>query len=123
MARTVRNKELIHTKLAANYGGWMYCTECGENIGYLCYATYDRVNLRYQCNCGSCGSATLDFEDSAPDHVCGEHLITIKNRLCCPLENSPLVTLLSKKLKSYELEITCKACGNRYHETMPFEED
>ena len=118
MARKIRNKELIHTKLAANYGGWIYCTECGENIGYLCYATYDRVNLHYQCNCGSCGSVELDFEDSALSHACDEHFITIKNRLCCPREDSPLITLLSKKLKSYELEIACKACGNLYHETM-----
>ena len=46
MARVLKNKELINTKLAANYGGWVYCTECGENIGYLCYQTYDSIELK-----------------------------------------------------------------------------
>lgn len=45
MARILKNKELINTRLAANYGGWMYCDKCNENIGYLCYSTYDRLAL------------------------------------------------------------------------------
>ena len=53
MARVVKNKELLNTRLATNYGGWMYCDKCNENIGYLCYATYDRLELKYKCNCGS----------------------------------------------------------------------
>ncbi len=48
MARTIKSKELTRTRLAANYGGWMYCTECNENIGYLCYATYDKLILHYE---------------------------------------------------------------------------
>lgn len=42
MARIIREKELENTRLATSYGGGTYCTECGENIGYLCYATYDK---------------------------------------------------------------------------------
>lgn len=43
MARVVKGKELINTRLAANYGGWIYCDGCQENIGYLCYSTYDSI--------------------------------------------------------------------------------
>ena len=28
MARTVKNKKLENTRLATNYGGWMYCDKC-----------------------------------------------------------------------------------------------
>lgn len=45
MARILKEKELVNTRLATNYGGWMYCDKCGENIGYLCYSTYDNYNL------------------------------------------------------------------------------
>lgn len=114
MARTIKTKDLKNTRLAANYGGWTYCTECGENIGYLCYSTYDKIELQYECCCGSHGSILIDFEDSVSGQPCDDELITIKNRLCCPKDSSPLITLLSKKLKNYELSITCKECGNIY---------
>ncbi len=114
MARTIKNKELTRTRLAANYGGWMYCTECNENIGYLCYATYDKLILHYECNCENHGSALIDFEDSKDGHNTDNELITIKNRLCCPEDSSPLITILNKKLKNYELEITCKDCSKTY---------
>ena len=114
MARVLKNKELVNTRLATNYGGWMYCTNCNKNFGYLCYVTYDRIKLRYECNCGSKGSAFLDFEDSKEGNTCNDELITIKNRLCCATDESPLITMLSKNLKEYELEITCKSCGKVY---------
>lgn len=114
MARQVKTKNLENTRLAANYGGWTYCTECDENIGYLCYATYDKINLKYECKCGSRGSICIDFEDSKEGVKCDDDLIIIKNRMCCPKDSSPLITLLSKKLKTYDLEITCKECGKAY---------
>ncbi len=89
MARVLKNKELVNTRLAANYGGWMYCDNCNENIGYLCYATYDRLELKYKCNCGSNGSALLDFADSQAGKSCNEELVTINNRFCCPYDYSP----------------------------------
>lgn len=114
MARIIREKELENTRLATSYGGWTYCTECGENIGYLCYATYDKVDLQYECLCGSHGRVTIDFEDSREGTPCGDKLIVVKNRRCCPKDQSPLITVLSKKLKRYSLSITCKECGNIY---------
>lgn len=114
MARVLKNKELSNTRLAANYGGWMYCDKCNENIGYLCYSTYDRLNLTYKCNCGSTGSVLLDFEDSEAGEMCDGELTVIKNRLCCPNDNEPLITVLEKKVSGYEMEITCKSCGRIY---------
>ena len=114
MARKIKTKDLKNTRLAANYGGWTYCTECGENIGYLCYATYDKIEFQYECGCSSHGSILIDFEDSAVGKNCDDELITIKNRLCCPKDSSPLITILSKKLKNYRLSITCRECGNIY---------
>ncbi len=72
MARSLKNKELINTRLAANYGGWMYCDQCNENIGYLCYSTYDHLELHYQCNCGSKGSAKITFDDSKAGSECDD---------------------------------------------------
>lgn len=114
MARILKNKQLINTKLATNYGGWMYCNQCGENIGYLCYSTYDKLELTYECNCGSKGSMLFDFEDSKTGQKCTDELVIIKNRLCCGLDNEPLITILEKKVKHYELNITCKACSRIY---------
>jgi len=114
MARQIKDKVLINTRLATNYGGWTYCDGCGENIGYLCYSTYDRLKFEYECQCGSKGSAYIDFSDSAEGACCEESLIKIKNRLCCSTDNEPLVTILEPKLHDYKIEITCKACGRIY---------
>ena len=114
MARVLKSKELVNTRLATNYGGWMYCDKCNENIGYLCYSTYDILELKYKCNCGSQGSVLLDFEDSKIGKKCNDELINIKNRLCCPKDNDPLITILDKKVASYEMKITCKSCNRTY---------
>lgn len=114
MARVIKNKELVNTRLATNYGGWMYCEKCNENIGYLCYSTYDRVELKYTCNCQSQGTVLLDFADSKEGKNCSNELILIKNRFCCPKDNEPLITILDKKVVNYELKITCKDCSNIY---------
>ena len=114
MARILKNKELVNTKLATNYGGWMYCDKCNENIGYLCYSTYDKLELKYKCNCGSTGSALLEFDDSKIGQKCNDELVTIKNRYCCSKDNQPLITILDKKIASYEMEIACKNCESIY---------
>ncbi|MCM1261030.1 MAG: hypothetical protein NC182_02855 [Prevotella sp.] len=114
MGRKLKNKILINTRLATNYGGWMYCEQCNENIGYLCYSTYDRLEFKYTCNCGSNGSAVLDFEDSQMGKDCNDELMIVKNRLCCPKDSESLMTILEQKVASYEMNITCKACHRIY---------
>lgn len=116
MARTVKTKELKNTRLATDYGGWMYCEGCNENIGYLCYSTYDKVDLTYRCTCGCKGGVLIDFVDSEEDQDCSDGLVMVKNRFCCPDTKEPLITILDKKVLSYNLEITCKECGRTYHQ-------
>ncbi len=117
MARKIKNKELTNTRLAANYGGWVYCSGCNENIGYLCYATYDSIDFRYKCACKSEGHLYIDFDDSVQGTNSNNELTVIKNRLCCSADSQPLITVLDKKLDNYELNITCKACGSIYKKT------
>ena len=56
----------------------------------------------------------LYFEDSKKGQICKEELIIIKNRFCCPKDKEPLITILDKKVASYEMKITCKACESIY---------
>ena len=118
MARTPKAKNLVNTRLASGYGGWIYCDNCGENIGYLCYVTYDEFHLSYQCKCGSPGRVDLEFpvEDNVTvtEPEDSNSLITIKNRLCCPEDNSPLFTILSQKLVSCSYKVVCTACKRKY---------
>ncbi len=114
MSRVLKNKELENTRLATNYGGWMYCDHCNENIGYLCYSTYDQIDLKYTCHCGSQGKVFLDFVDSHVGQACFDDLVIIKNRFCCPNDREPLITILDKKVACYELKVTCKSCNRIY---------
>ena len=113
MARVVKNKNLKNTRLATNYGGWMYCDKCNENIKFQLFLNY-RLELEYKCNCGSSGSVLLDFDDSHLGDNCSDELVIIKNRLCCPKDNEPLITIYDKKLSQYEMKITCKSCRSIY---------
>lgn len=114
MARKPTIKDLVNTRLASSYGGWLYCDHCGENIGYLCYVTYDNFKLEYTCKCGGKGSIHVAFEDVKEPVHSTEKLTGLKNRLCCPSDESPLLTILEKKLVSYRFEIDCVSCKTRY---------
>lgn len=81
------------------------------------YSTYDRLEFKYKCNCESAGNAILDFADSKTGKDCNDELAVIKNRLCCPKDGEPLITVLDKKLSEYEMRITCKSCGNIYRKS------
>ncbi len=116
MAGTLNVRELMNTRLANTYGGWIYCEGCGKTIGYLCYVTYDRFRLVYQCKCGNEGSACLAFDDEKLSKGAEQKMVTRKNRLCCPADQSPLVTILTKNLSSYECDIVCRACNAKYRE-------
>jgi hypothetical protein len=116
MSRTPKIKELINTRLGSSYGSWIYCEGCNENIGYLCYVTYDEFVLSYQCKCGNCGSIYISFEHLNESKIGEQELITKKNRLCCPVDEAPLFTLLSKKLNYYKYEVLCTECNTKYCE-------
>ena len=114
MARSLKTKELKNTKLANNYGGWIYCEACGTNIGYLCYVTYDQFSLAYECKCGNKGSCFLEFVDTQKGTLDHQPFHTIKNRSCCPIDDSPLFTILSPKLKRYQVDVVCTNCHHQF---------
>lgn len=116
MARTPQTKLLENTRLANTYGGWIYCENCGKNIGYLCYVTYNHFYFNYKCKCGTCGKMQIDFEEQNLIKVSESKLIIIKNRLCCPHDQSPLFTILEKNLDSYFYKIECVKCNTIYME-------
>lgn len=116
MARTLQRKALENTRLANNYGGWIYCEGCNKTIGYLCYVTYDLFSFHYTCQCGSSGSVCLMFMDECKVAIASQPMVMVKNRLCCPVDESPLVTILVKKLAVYQCEIVCKSCHIKYQE-------
>lgn len=117
MAREVKTKELTHIKLATNYGGWMYCTGCNTNIGYLCYVTYDQIDFSFLCSCGTKGHLFIDFQDSKESTNTNQALQMIKTRWCCPDDQEPLLTILEQKLMNYQLNIVCKTCHHNYHQS------
>jgi hypothetical protein len=115
MSAKIRKKELNNTRLANSYGGWIYCNECNNTIGYLCYVTYQNFQFDYTCGCGNKGSMSIELEEAEINvSPSTKQLITIKNRLCCPEDESPLVTIQPQKLKNFSFEIVCKECGNKY---------
>ncbi|HEX3077590.1 MAG TPA: hypothetical protein VHQ24_12070 [Lachnospiraceae bacterium] len=116
MSRVPSKKELVNTRLASGYGSWMYCNSCNSNIGYLCYVTYDDFQFEYTCKCGSHGSIHINFIERDDATESQEKLITIKNRLCCPNDNSPLFTVLAQKLDYYKYAVQCAECNMTYKE-------
>lgn len=64
------------------------------------------------------GSAIINFEDTENAIISDKELVTIKNRFCCPEDETPLITILSKNVKEYKLEISCKACNKKYISEM-----
>lgn len=56
----------------------------------------------------------MDFEDSKIGEISNDELVVVKNRLCCPKDSEPLITILEKKVASYEMKITCKSCETIY---------
>lgn len=116
MSRTPKIKELTNTRLANGYGGWIYCEGCNKTIGYLCYITYDSFKLDYKCKCGSCGSVYLSFPNENSPKESHDHLIKIKNRLCCPADQSPLFSIIEKNLNYFKYEVVCKACDSKIME-------
>ena len=114
MSRAPKTKILIRTRLGSKYGSWFYCENCGKSIGYLCYVTYDSFKFNYRCKCGGQGSMHIDFQDVSSQNTEDRNLIVIKNRRCCPIDNSPLFTILENNLDSYHYEVACNKCKKIY---------
>lgn len=114
MARTYKVKTLEKTRLLKDYASWIYCENCNQTIGYLCYVTYDKIDFKYTCNCGNSGSLLIDFSENDTIKSTNQPLSLIKTRLCCPIDDSPIITIQENKLSSYHYEIVCHSCSRSY---------
>ena len=110
MARTPKVKELTNSRLLKEYASWIYCERCNKTVAYLCYVTYDLFDFEYTCKCGNHGKVYIEFEHDEPKIGRGS-LKQIKNRLCCPKDDSPLLTIVDKNLDNYKYKILCNSCG------------
>ena len=113
MARKVKQKELTNSRLLKDYASWVYCTNCQKTVAYLCYVTYDLCELNYTCNCGSQGRVFIEFDHEPPDQNC-QPLALLKNRLCCPGDSSPLLTIVEKNVKKAAVRVVCNSCNEEY---------
>lgn len=114
MARKLNRKEVEKARLLKEYASWVYCTQCNNTVAYLCYVTYDLFDFSFTCNCGSKGHVHLEFEPTQQKKKSNLELIEIKNRLCCPNDQSPLITIVEKNVTDYHYEIDCNTCGTIY---------
>ena len=119
MPRKPTAKILTNTRLLKDYASWIYCEGCGKTVAYLCYVAYDRFDFEYKCNCQNVGCVHIEFENEHPIAMSAEPFTAIKNRLCCPDDNSPLVTVIDKNLQEYKLSVVCNKCNTEYHLIKP----
>ena len=113
MARKPKIKELQNTKLLKEYASWIYCANCNNTVAYLCYVTYDLIEFEYTCNCGNHGQVHIQFEHDVPVKS-NFPLLSIKNRLCCPQDSAPLLTVVEKNVKAVRFRIVCNSCCTEY---------
>ena len=113
MARKTKRKELKNARLLKEYASWIYCTGCNKTVAYLCYVTYDLFDFEYTCNCGSHGNVFIEFEHNAPMQS-EQTLRSVKNRLCCPKDDSPLFTVVEKNIAKARFRIICNRCNTEY---------
>ena len=114
MSRKPIKKELTDTRLLKEYASWIYCGNCNNTVAYLCYVTYDFFDFEYTCSCQNRGHVCIEFENDNEPTISVEALIEIKNRLCCPNDSSPLVTVVAKNLREYKLSVVCNKCNTMY---------
>lgn len=101
-------------RLLKNNGSWMYCDKCHKTVGYLCYTTYQDFRFDFVCKCQNKGSFRLSYQSESGSTKSNEKLKPIKNRLCCPKDDSPLFTIVEKNIESVSYSIVCKRCKTEY---------
>ena len=113
MARKPKEKRLKNSRLLKEYASWIYCDACNKTVAYLCYVTYDLFDFEYTCNCGSHGKVFIEFEHDVPTNS-KQPLCLAKNRLCCPEDDSPLLTIVEKNIQEAQYRIVCNTCHTEY---------
>ena len=97
-------------------GSWIYCTECNKTIAYLCYTTYQNFSFDFNCECGAEGYVQLEYPTEEPIEESDQKLMRISNRLCCPNDASPLVTIVERRLEGFNFSVTCNKCFKTFHD-------
>ena len=113
MARKAKQIKLENSKLLKEYASWIYCDACNKTVAYLCYVTYDLFDFEYTCKCGNHGCVFIEFEHDTPAKS-KQPLQLVKNRLCCPQDNSPLFTVVEKNIDEARFRIVCNTCNTEY---------
>ncbi len=80
----------------------------------MCYSTYQDFQFDFVCKCGNEGSFRLRYETDERSNKSNESLKLVKNRLCCPNDNSPLFTIVDKNVDSAKYLVICKECQTEY---------
>ncbi len=113
-SKKVIEKTLINSKLLKNYASWMYCEKCNNTVGYLCYTTYNSFKFEFECKCGNKGVVKISLEERNDTYESDVPLNIVKNRFCCPKDDSPLFSVVYKNVKNYRYSLTCRNCNSIY---------
>jgi hypothetical protein len=113
-SKKVIEKSLINSKLLKNYASWMYCDKCNNTVGYLCYTTYKFFEYEFECKCGNQGVVKISLEESNEPHESDDALQLVKNRFCCPKDDSPLFSVVDKNVNNYRYSLICRNCNSIY---------
>jgi hypothetical protein len=107
-------KEIQNGRILKNNGSLMYCKKCEKTVGYLCYSTYQDFRFDFVCKCGNKGSFRLKNQTENGLTKSNKELKTIKNRLCCPNDDSPLFTIVDKNIETVSYSVICKKCQTEF---------
>lgn len=114
MARNILTKELDNTRLLKDYASWIYCDSCNKTVGYLCYTYHNHFKFEFHCNCGNTGNLNLILDETEPYTNSNNSLMLNGNRLCCPTDSSPLLSINHKNIRSIDFSIGCTRCKKIY---------
>ena len=114
MARNIE-RNLSNCRLLKNYGSWLYCSACNKTVAYLCYTGYKWIEIKFECSCGSQGKIQL-FEsgfEPIPSQSTAK-LNFVKNRYCCPKDNTAFFSIVNERVKNLIYEVQCLECSTSY---------
>ncbi|TCO69000.1 hypothetical protein [Marinisporobacter balticus] len=106
-------REIENGRMLKNNGSWMYCNQCDNTIGYLCYSTYQTFEFKSKCSCGNVAKFKLGYFEDEYKNSCKD-LKLVKNRYCCPHDDSPLFSVVNKNIESYYCKVVCNECNTSY---------
>lgn len=110
--KRVKEKDLIKSKLLKEYASWIYCGECNNTVGYLCYTTYTLFKYEFECKCGNKGVVKISLEESNDTYESYVPLKLVKHRFRCPNDDSPLFSVVDRNVNYYRYSLICRECNS-----------